>query len=103
MKFPQVPTPVRKLLAAEGISDAELGYMLDHSAITSVEGCNRRFHHWLFEVRNDVLLRMFHAAIVEHGKNRGHGFMVEECTECEGDGCKVCGWRGEVHRWLGRY
>ena len=87
-------------LAAEGISQEELTYMLDHSAITSVDGCNRRFNHWLFEVRDGVLKRMLFNVLEEIGRNRGFGFMIEDCVHCEGDGCKACGWRGEVKHWL---
>lgn len=88
-------------MRAEGISPAELDHMVAHAAISSlVEGFNRRFHNWLFEVRQGEVFRMREFDMKTLGRDRGNGSMCEECEQCEGAGCKDCGWIGEVRRFL---
>jgi hypothetical protein len=49
----KVSGKVERVLQEEGISQQELEVMLRLSAIyTQTEGCNRRYHHWLFKVKN---------------------------------------------------
>lgn len=92
---------VLSILKVEGIGQIEALGMVEHSAISSVGGCNRRFHDWLFLIRDNQVLEMKSFEL----KRKGHPYqgaesMIEECDECEGLGCKACGWRGEVKRWL---
>jgi len=89
---------VLRILTAEGISVEELAYMVEHAAITSIDGCNRRYHQWAFRVEGAVLLDMRYAQLMSVG--RGHAWQTEEHEPCLGDGCRECGWVGEVLRGI---
>lgn len=90
---------VQRTLYVEGISTEELEQMIKHSAITSVAGFNRRYHKWLFQVKDDTVWAMVASEPVTFGVNRGMGFDEMECDECSGVGCKTCGWVGKVRYW----
>ena len=92
----QINQKVLRVLQAEQISADELYKMLDEVAFTSIRGCNRRYFQWLFLVEDDVIQDMQRADLVEIGK--GPHRMLEEHDECDGEGCRGCGWIGEISR-----
>lgn len=94
----QISTKVLKVLKAENISAEELRRMLNKMALTSIRGCNRRYFQWLFQMNstNTVLSDMQRLDVVEIG--RGQNRMLEEHEECGGEGCRTCGWVGQVSR-----
>ena len=92
----QISDKVMRVLKAESISAEELFRMLDEVAFTSIRGCNRRYFQWLFLVQNNVLKEMQRLDLTEVG--RGPNRMLEEHEECEGAGCRACGWVGQVSR-----
>lgn len=81
---------------AEGIALPELDYMVEHAALSSLPGGNRRYHDWLFFVDNGVVETMKTAAPVTVGHGAQH--MTEDCDECQGSGCKACGHWGTITR-----
>jgi len=89
---------VERVILAEKISAQELEYMLYYAAITRLRGFNRRYFHWLFLVKNDVLLDMQHVELTQVG--RGHTKMLEDHDACDGQGCVGCGWVGQIARWI---
>ena len=70
--------------------------MLDEVAFTSIRGCNLRYVQWLFVLKDNVLVDMQQLDLVEIG--RGQNRMLEEHDDCNGEGCKECGWAGQVSR-----
>ena len=84
------------MLQAEKISPDELMHMLVGSAFTSLRGCNLRYFQWLFVRRGEMLVDMQRVDLVEIG--RGQNRMLEEHDECDGEGCRDCGWAGQVSR-----
>lgn len=54
----EVTDTVTAVLSAEGITLSELQHMVDHGAITSLHGCNRRFHNWLFLYQYGTVIKM---------------------------------------------
>jgi hypothetical protein len=92
----QISAKVLRVLEAEQISADELYRILDEVAFTSIRGCNRRYSQWLFVIKDDVLLDMQYFDLVEIG--RGSTRMLEEHDDCDGEGCKACGWAGQVSR-----
>jgi hypothetical protein len=89
---------VQRVLKGEGISLEELALMLRLAAITSREGCNRRYHHWLFRVNGDEVSDMRTEWTLKVG--RGKDRVTEEHDECQGQGCKACGWSGQAIRYV---
>jgi hypothetical protein len=85
-----------RVIKAEGISADELRLMLDKAAFTKLRGCNRRYFQWLFVVQDNWLRDMQRVDVVQIGK--GHDRMLEEHEDCDGDGCRDCGWVGQVSR-----
>lgn len=83
---------VLKVMQEEKISPEELKYMIDHAARTQIRGCNRRYFHWVFKIENEAVEDMQLAQL----KQEGHGetSMLEEHVDCNGKGCKQCGWTG---------
>ena len=96
----KIPEGVRSVMQAEGISLGAVLEMVNKSAITSKDGCNRRFHEWLFFVKDAEILRMKKYDTVLLGTDSGNGVMAEDCQLCDGLGCKGCGWRGEIYRYM---
>lgn len=97
--MPKVSDQVRNVMAIEKISESELKEMIKRAAIVSTtEGVNRRFHHWLFNIvpDEDTILMMVKDAKTCIGK--GDQTMEEECPVCEGIGCKKCNYWGVVDR-----
>jgi hypothetical protein len=92
----QISAKALRVLTAEQISAEELYRMLDEAAFTSVRGCNRRYFQWLFVVRDNVLRDMQLLEVVEVGKGKDR--MLEEHDACNGEGCRECGWIGQVSR-----
>jgi hypothetical protein len=91
---------VERVIEDEHISVEELAEMIRRSAITSRSEGNRRFHDWVFcfdKERNCVnTMRKFTLSEVGQGSMK----IEEECENCEGEGCKQCGWAGKVVRWF---
>lgn len=94
----QVSHKILEVLKAEHISPEELQYMLMHAAITSLHGCNKRYFNWCFLMSDGVLKKMQHADVVEVGQ--GETRMLEDHEECGGEGCRQCGWSGQVSRGI---
>jgi len=92
----RISSKVLKVLQAEKISAEELFRMLDSVAFTSMRGFNRRFDSWLFQMQNNLLTDMQRVDLLEIG--RGQNRMLEEHEACDGEGCKACGWSGQVSR-----
>jgi len=92
----RISTKVLKVVQAEKISPDELLMMLRAAAFTSLRGCNLRYFQWLFVRKGDVLLDMQRVELMEIG--RGQDRMLEEHEACDGDGCRQCGWSGQVSR-----
>jgi hypothetical protein len=92
----RISNKVLKVLQAEKISPDELMTMLREAAFTSLRGCNLRYFQWLFVRKADVLLDMQRADLMEIG--RGQNRMLEEHDQCDGEGCRDCGWAGEISR-----
>ena len=92
----QISNKVLRVLQAEKISADELYQMLDQVAFTSIRGCNRRYFQWLFSVKDNMLQDMQRLELVEVGKGRDR--MLEEHEDCDGEGCRACGWIGSVSR-----
>jgi hypothetical protein len=91
---------VLRVLEAEGISEEELEHMVTHAAPATNERGNRRFHHWLFSIQSGtgLVMNMSHWEVpkeVHQGSEEMETF--DEHEPCEGEGCKGCGWTGEVH------
>lgn len=76
----------------EHLSLEEVQGMIAKSAISSVRGATRRFHHWFFvyDRDNDRLERMFQHLPAMNGLTMRPHF------ECNSYGCPVCLWSGEV-------
>jgi hypothetical protein len=90
---------VRRVMEGESISEEELAFMLDSAAITRLSGCNRRYHHWLMKVKDDVYVEdMIFASVIELGV--GEQKVLEDHEPCNGRGCHECGWRGEIIRYI---
>jgi hypothetical protein len=89
---------VLRVVTEEGISEQMLAEMLARSAVTSLRGCNRRYHAWIFTVHGDIVVEMQRAEMVEIG--RGRSRMMEEHEACAGIGCRHCGWVGSIARWI---
>lgn len=92
----QINGKVLRVLQAEKISPEELYRMLDEVAFTSIRGCNRRYFQWLFLVKDNMLQDMQRLDLIEVG--RGPHRMLEEHEACDGEGCRECGWVGQVSR-----
>lgn len=92
----QISNKVLRVLQAEKIPADELYRMLDELALTSIRGCNRRYFHWLFLVKDNCLQDMQRLDLIEVG--RGSNRMLEEHEACDGDGCRECGWVGSISR-----
>lgn len=89
---------VLRIMEVESIKPEELCFMVEHAAITSVRGFNRRYFHWLFNMKGDSLLDMQHFHLLETG--HGTTKMLEDHEVCAGKGCRECGWAGVVARWV---
>ena len=87
----------QRVVVGEGISTTELEHMVVHSAPLTHEWANRRWMHWIFKINmaTRVVERMAYRQV--QGAQGGE-VMYEECEDCEGDGCKACGWHGEIRR-----
>ena len=98
----QLSPKVRAVMSAECIGEEEMQHMLSHSAISSITGGNRRFHHWLFLVNGLQAQDMVRVEFSTVGEDRGEGFTEDVCFDCELNeirGCQACGWRGILHVW----
>lgn len=87
---------VQRVLQGEGIQPKEMSYMVANSAITSTEGFNRRFHHWLFLLQEGAVQDMRTVKRLVVGQ--GNSSQSEQHDSCNGSGCKKCGWSGEIIR-----
>ena len=70
--------------------------MLKHAAITSLAGCNRRYFQWLFRVLGHTVadMRRLEPFTVGQGSTK----VYEEHEKCAGEGCRSCGWWGQICR-----
>ena len=92
----QISEKVLRVLREEQISEEELQHMLKHAAISRAGGCNWRFHHWGFLIEHQILKDMRHVEMVEVGQ--GEARVYEEHEPCHGEGCRACGWCGQLIR-----
>lgn len=87
---------VERVIKNEHISLAELSEMVNKAAITTHHRGNRRFHSWVFDIKANTVWRM---SLVDDVFVRRAGTLnltvYEECSECDGDSCKACGYAGE--------
>lgn len=92
-----VSAQVKRVIKGEGISEAELDTMAKKAAINTHDRGNRRFHGWIFDIQGNTLQRMTQD-IQRIVRRQGSTNLTvhEDCEECDGDGCKECGWVGEV-------
>jgi hypothetical protein len=91
---------VQSIAEAEGILPSELQEMVVRAAINrQYEGFNRRFQHWLLKIEDNHVLGMRHLEMMRLGFDRGCGVEEEECELCDGQGCKDCGWIGQIERY----
>lgn len=91
----EVGPQVLRVIEGEAISLDELDEMVRKSAITTHERGNRRFHGWIFDITGNQLQHMSKAELVTLDLQGSIDLVVEDaCPECEGDGCKHCGWVG---------
>lgn len=88
---------ILRIMQEEQISVEELMFMVEHAAKTSLRGCNRRYHHWLFLVEGEVLKDMQYAEGIPEVGN-GLVEMMEDHLPCQGRGCKACAWSGSIIR-----
>lgn len=88
---------VRRVLSLENISTEEVGHMVTHAAPVTNERGNRRFHQWLFSIQNGEVKNMQHwEPPTRRIKARADMVSFDECDACDGEGCKACGWTGEI-------
>jgi hypothetical protein len=92
----QVSEQVKRVMTKEKISHGKLEEMVASAAISSVPGFNRRYYNWLLKVTGDqvMALELVNRPIVGSGET----VMYEVHEDCEGQGCKKCGWSGEIGR-----
>lgn len=82
------------------ITMPELLEMVKRAAITSQEGGNRRFHGWLFDVKEFEVIGMRRSEMPVHGEDSGAGVRAYDCPMCSGWGCMECGWWGKAGRYV---
>lgn len=92
----KLTTQVLTVLQEEHISPEEFGMMLNRLAVIRGPGYNRRFHHWVFLIEGETVVSMQRLLPLEVGE--GDSSVREDHDECEGRGCKACGWSGYVLR-----
>jgi hypothetical protein len=85
-----------RVMKAENVSVAEATKMLNDSAITSLHGFNRRYHHLLFKLVGEEVLDIVMPPVVEIGNGRDK--VYEEHDPCDGSGCRQCNHFGFVYR-----
>jgi hypothetical protein len=105
--FPQLQLSeqVKFVMAAEKISEDELGQMVNRAAITTHALGNRRYHGWVFKVSGDRVASMRLDLPPREVMVQATTSYVshEECPDCEGWGCKLCGYSGNaVVTYVGR-
>lgn len=92
---------VLRVAAAEGISPEQVDAMVAKAALVKHSRGNRRYHDWVFQVVpgevNLGVARMsrLHSPVKLVSKP-GYPVLFEVCPECDSDGCKECGWTGEL-------
>lgn len=91
---------VQEVMDHYHISVNEVSLMVQRAAKTSMEGGNRKFHQWLFDVHDEEVVAMRKASRPVEGEDRGAGVKEYECPLCQGWGCQECGWWGKVQRYL---
>lgn len=100
-----VTPEVLEFATSQGISLKSLIEMVDLSAKVSHRHGNRRYHSWLFKVENNVVIRML--PLVNEGHSvtipnqiptpgPGEFLAFDECEACEGVGCELCNFDGDV-------
>jgi hypothetical protein len=91
---------LQRVLDGEGITPPELKMMVAQSALFSaMAGFNRRYHHWALQVQDKIVEDMKYVELTRLGFDRGMGVEEEECPDCDGEGCKFCGWHGNILRY----
>jgi hypothetical protein len=92
---------VEQKMLDEKLSLADVEEIVAKSAIIKHVAGNRRYFDWLLRIKdNKVLsLRRIGSAVDEMTDYAsGLAYQIEECEDCDGDGCKYCGWIGQVKR-----
>lgn len=87
---------ILRIMQAERISEQELAHMVEHAAITTQDGFNRLYHHWVFKIDGEKVLNMEKAEPTVIGDGSHHAY--EEHDVCRGTGCSTCGWKGFIFR-----
>jgi hypothetical protein len=91
---------VQRVMQGENISADEMLKMVSRSCVTSLQGFNRRFCHWLLLVQDN---EVFDMRVNKKIPTFGFGTVRQEDDhlECLGQGCKKCGWSGiTAIRWI---
>lgn len=92
----KISDKIQRVMASEKISSQELAYMVDHAAKITRGPFNRRYYQWLFKIRGESLedMQYFNRIVIGVGRDK----VSEEHEPCLGQGCKGCGWSGEIVR-----
>lgn len=92
---------VLRVASADGLSPDQVEDMVAKAALVKHSRGNRRYHDWVFDVRKEkestVVVRMsrLHSPVKIVSKP-GYPVLFEVCPDCDSDGCKECGWTGEL-------
>lgn len=92
---------VEQKLKDEGLTVAQLEEIIRKSAIIKHVAGNRRYFDWLLRIEDDKVLSFRFIGTAEAEMTdyaSGLEYQIEECEDCDGDGCTECGWLGKVKR-----
>jgi hypothetical protein len=87
---------VKRVMTQAAITLEELRVMIERAAIISHPVCNRRYHKWGMKIEGTKIILLRKLEMVDYSS--GAASVIEDCEECEGDGCPDCGWIGQVKR-----
>ena len=99
-----VTSTVLRFAEGQGLTLLQILDMVESAAKISHALGNRRYHNWLFQVENNVVIRMSPLANggISSTLNRQvpkagpDEFLVYEECDCEGFGCKKCDGHGDI-------
>ncbi len=63
----EISAKVLRVIQEEGIPPAELTYMVEHAAISSIRTCNGKYFHWCFQLVGNQVLDMQRVEVLEVG------------------------------------
>lgn len=95
----QLSDQVKRVLAKENISQAELETILRQAAMYRAPGFTHRYFDWAFEY-DKTANKVLAMRKVTRPDHKGTGMRPEErpCSSCGGEGCRLCGYYGtELH------